>query len=233
MSPTDQAFMRRIRSFVHREGRMTKGQIRALETLLPLYGVAESSTQFNFAQIFGRSSPEAPVHMEIGFGNGECLASMAQQHPENNYLGIEVHRPGVGNLLLQIQQAGLQNVRLINDDAVEVLQQHISAQSLSAVYIFFADPWHKKKHHKRRLIQTPFINMLADKLRPGAVLHMATDWQDYAEHMLQVMNAAPQFMNTAGPGQYIPRPDYRPVTKFEKRGERLGHGVWDLAFIKL
>jgi tRNA (guanine-N7-)-methyltransferase len=220
--------LRKIRSFVRREGRLTKGQERALRELFPVYGLtpAENST-LQFVQIF---TNDHPVHLEIGIGDGHTLVSMATQYPQHNYLGIEVHRPGIGNALLQIDKTGLRNVRLICDDAVEVLKHHIADQTLVAVYIFFPDPWHKTRHHKRRLIQPEFVNLLRAKLQPGARLHMATDWQGYAEHMLQVMTEAEGFTNLAGAGHYSDKPDYRPLTKFEQRGLRLGHGVWDLVF---
>jgi tRNA (guanine-N7-)-methyltransferase len=158
---------------------------------------------------------------------------MAANHAENDYLGIEVHRPGVGNLLLQIEKQGLNNIRVSNDDAVEVLEQQIPDASLDAVYLFFPDPWHKKKHHKRRIVQPVFVQLLRRKLRTGGIFHMATDWENYAEHMLEVMTAAEGFENMAEEGRYVARPGYRPLTKFEQRGHRLGHGVWDLVFIKV
>jgi len=171
--------------------------------------------------------------MEVGFGNGASLAEMATNHPENDYLGIEVHRPGIGNLLLQIEKQGLNNIRVSNDDAVEVLEQQIPNASLDAVYLFFPDPWHKKKHHKRRIVQPAFVQRLRRKLKMGGIFHMATDWENYAEHMLRVMSAAAGFDDLAGEGNYIARPEYRPLTKFEQRGHRLGHGVWDLIFKKV
>ncbi len=222
--------LRKIRSFVRREGRLTKGQQRALEELFPVYGLAPTQNDaLDFAMVFGNANP---VHLEIGIGNGQTLVSMASAHPQHNYLGIEVHRPGVGNALLQIEKTGLQNVRLICEDAVEVLKNNIPDQSLSAVYIFFPDPWHKTRHHKRRLVQVDFINLLKTKLQPGGRLHMATDWEDYAHHMMKVMNDVDGFTNLAGAAQYSKKPDYRPLTKFEQRGLRLGHGVWDLVFIR-
>lgn len=221
---------RTIRSFVRREGRLTKGQQRALTELLPVYGLAPvNDEQFDFQQVFNNSNP---VHLEIGIGNGHTLVAMASEHPQHNYIGIEVHRPGVGNALLQIEKTGLQNVRLICEDAVEVLKHSIPDHSLSAVYIFFPDPWHKKRHHKRRLVQAEFVNLLKAKLKPGGRLHMATDWEDYANSMLQVMSEVDGFDNQAGAGNFSPKPDYRPLTKFEQRGLRLGHGVWDLVFIR-
>jgi len=218
---------RAIRSFVRREGRITEAQKRALEELLPRYGIDTGNTALDFVALFGR---DAPVHVEVGFGNGEALAAMAAAHPQNNYLGIEVHRPGVGALLRRIEAEGLTNVRVACTDAKELLEQRIPAASLSAVYIFFPDPWHKKRHHKRRLVQIEFVELLAHKLKPGGLLHLATDWEDYAQHMLAVLSAAKGFENTSGSSQYAPRPETRPCTRFERRGQRLGHGVWDLLF---
>lgn len=222
-------FKRKIRSFVRREGRITKGQQRALDALFPVFGLENSNEPVDLNNVFGR---DATKILEIGFGNGASLASMAAAAPEKDFLGIEVHRPGVGNLLLQIEQQQLTNVRVICDDAVEVIRNRIADNSLDAVHIFFPDPWHKKKHHKRRLVQPAFVILLAQKLKPGGVLHMATDWEDYASHMMDVMSTAADFKNLAGEGNYSERPDYRPLTKFEQRGQRLGHGVWDLLFQK-
>lgn len=220
--------LRKIRSFVRREGRITKGQQRALDELLPRFG-APGDGLLDLNKLFGR---EAPRILEIGFGNGETLAVMAQASPQYDYLGIEVHRPGVGNLLLQVEKLQLSNVRVICDDAVEVLNERIPDLSLDAVHIFFPDPWHKKKHHKRRLVRPGFIKLLTRKLKTGGVIHLATDWEDYAMHMMQVMSQAEGFVNQAGTGHFSERPDYRPLTKFEQRGQRLGHGVWDLLFKK-
>ncbi len=228
--PEEQTFIRRIRSFVKREGRLTVGQERALNELFPRYGLAVQDSPLNFENIFQRT---APCILEIGFGNGTSLAEMAANNPEQDYIGIEVHRPGVGNLLLQIEKLELTNLRVINDDAVEVLKKMIADNSLAAVYLFFADPWHKTRHHKRRIVQKEFVELLRAKLKVGGIFHMATDWQDYAKHMMRVMNEADFFENTAGKDQYLPRPDYRPLTKFEQRGQRLGHGVWDLIFKKV
>lgn len=222
--------LRRIRSFVRREGRLTKGQQRALAELFPRYGITLQQGGIDFDVLFGR---QALRILEIGFGNGASLAEIAARHPENDYLGIEVHRPGVGNLLLQIEKQELNNIRVSNDDAVEVLEQQIPDNSLDAVYLFFPDPWHKKKHHKRRIVQPAFAQLLHRKLKPGGIFHMATDWENYAEHMLEVMSTAKGFENSAGKDNYIARPEYRPLTKFEQRGHRLGHGVWDLVFRKM
>lgn len=228
--PEATPFHRRIRSFVRREGRLTKGQQRALEELYPRFGVPFTPRLLDLDALFGRSAPRI---LEIGFGNGASLADMAAQHPENDYFGIEVHRPGVGNLLLQLEKRQLTNVRASQHDAVEVLEQQIPNESLDEIYLFFPDPWHKKKHHKRRIVQPAFVQTVYSKLKSGGLFHMATDWQDYAEHMLEVMGSAQGFENIAGEGCYVERPDYRPLTKFEQRGQRLGHGVWDLIFWKV
>ncbi len=177
--------------------------------------------------LFGRNAPRT---LEIGFGNGESLAAMAEAAPEQDFLGVEVHRPGVGHLLLRIEALGLENVRVISHDAVEVLEHHIPDRSLDRVLLFFPDPWPKKRHHKRRILQPAFVELVARKLRPGGIFHMATDWEEYAQQMLETMEAAAGFENVAGPGRFSPRPADRPATKFERRGERLGHGVWDLLF---
>jgi tRNA (guanine-N7-)-methyltransferase len=227
---TEQAYLRRIRSFVRREGRLTKGQQRALDELFPQYGIALQQGGIDFDILFGRQGPRI---LEIGFGNGASLAEMAANHPENDYLGIEVHKPGVGNLLLQVEKQALKNIRVSNDDAVEVLERQIPGASLDAVFLFFPDPWHKRKHHKRRIIQSDFAQLVHRKLKPGGLFHMATDWKNYAEYMMAVMSSADGFENIAGGGQYTARPEYRPLTKFEQRGHRLGHGVWDLIFKKV
>lgn len=219
----------KIRSFVRREGRLTKGQQRAFDELLPIWGIELSEQELSLASLFER---EAPVHLEIGFGMGQSLLQMAAQQPQNNFIGIEVHRPGVGALLAGIEQQQLTNIRVCNADAVEVLQQMIPDASLAAVYIFFPDPWHKKRHNKRRLIQPEFVKLLCKKLQSDGVLHAATDWQEYAEQMLQVLQAEPKLINMAAHG-YSEKPDYRPLTKFELRGKKLGHGVWDLLFKKI
>ncbi|MEJ2141647.1 MAG: tRNA (guanosine(46)-N7)-methyltransferase TrmB [Gammaproteobacteria bacterium] len=229
-STEDKPFYRRIRSFVKREGRLTRGQQRALDELFPRYGFTRNESVFDLNEKFGRNAPKI---LEIGFGTGTSLAEMAKTHPENDYLGIEVHRPGVGNLLLQIERDSITNIRVMCDDAVEVLENNIADDSLDAVYLFFADPWHKKKHHKRRIVQHAFVQLLRKKLKDNGIFHMATDWRDYAEHMMLVMSHAEGFENTAGQGKFIERPEYRPLTKFEQRGQRLGHGVWDLIFRKI
>lgn len=217
---------RGIRSFVRREGRFTPGQRRALAELWPRFGV-EPTGLLDFAALFGR---HAPVVLEIGFGNGASLAQMAAAAPEKNFLGVEVHRPGVGRLLQTLAEQGIGNVRVAAIDAATLLAQCIPDASLAAVYLFFPDPWPKKRHHKRRLLQPAFAELVRQKLEVGGVFHAATDWQPYAEHMLAVLETAPGYANLAGVGAYAPRPGYRPLTKFEARGQRLGHGVWDVLF---
>jgi tRNA (guanine-N7-)-methyltransferase len=229
MSDEAVTYPRRIRSFVLRAGRMTRGQQRAMDEYWPRWGLELEQGMLDAQAAFGR---QAPLVLEIGFGMGQSLSEMAAAAPERNFIGIEVHRPGVGRLLHDLGEQGSVNVRVYCEDAVLVLQQCIADASLEGVQIFFPDPWHKKRHHKRRLIQCEFVSLLASKLKPGGRLHLATDWENYAEHMLAVMAGVPQFNNEAGPGQYSPRPDYRPLTKFEKRGQRLGHGVWDLIFTR-
>ncbi len=220
---------RPIRSFVMRAGRMTVGQSRALADLWPGYGVEYSATPLDLDALFGRRAPRT---LEIGFGNGEHLAKLAAAHPERDYLGIEVHRPGVGHLLMLAEKTGLTNVRVSDHDAVEVLREQIPAGGLDEVLVLFPDPWHKKRHHKRRLIQPPFVELLASRLRPGGVFRLATDWEEYALQMLEVLRGSSSFTNLSPSGDWIPRPEERAPTRFEKRGERLGHGVWDLAFAR-
>lgn len=220
---------RSIRSFVLRQGRMTAGQQRAFDELWPRWGLSREAGRLDPQRVFGRS---APLVCEIGFGMGESLIEMAQAAPEQDFIGIEVHRPGVGKLLSGMAAAGIDNIRVYNDDAVEVLDDCIDDNALDVVQIFFPDPWHKKRHNKRRLIQPVFVQKLRRKLKIGGFIHLATDWHDYAEQMLEVMRAADGFRNQAGAG-YAPRPERRPTTKFEKRGERLGHGVWDLLFERI
>lgn len=219
---------RPIRSFVLRQGRMSNAQTRALETLLPRWGIPYQETLLDLDTAFGRTAPKI---LEIGFGMGDSTAAIAAAHPQNDYLGIEVHGPGVGSLLNQIEALSLSNLRVIQHDAVEVLKHMIAPASLDGVHIFFPDPWHKKKHHKRRLIQPEFVALLTEKLKPGGYLHAATDWQEYAEHILTVLAAEPKLANSAV--DFSPKPDYRPLTKFEQRGIKLGHGVWDIVFKKV
>ena len=216
-----------IRSFVLRQGRVSNAQRRAVDTLLSVYGIVYAPGALDFERIFGRS---APTILEIGFGMGETIALIAQAHPENNYLGIEVHTPGVGSLLKLIAEDRLTNLRLLQHDAVEVLEHMIAPAALAGAHIFFPDPWPKKRHHKRRLIQSGFVALLASRLAPGAYVHAATDWQEYAEQILAVFAAEPSLDNAAE--GFAPRPDYRPLTKFESRGLKLGHGVWDIIFRK-
>jgi tRNA (guanine-N7-)-methyltransferase len=219
---------RAIRSYVLRQGRLTVAQKQALERLWPVYGVDFSVNKLDLEALFGRS---APVILEIGFGNGESLLQQAVSRPEQDFLGIEVHRPGVGRLLHLADDAGISNLRVINHDAVEVLQQQIPDNSLDCVQLFFPDPWHKKRHHKRRIVSAAFVTLIHHKLKAGGRFHLATDWQDYAEYMLATMEQADGFSNTAGKGHFANQTD-RPPTKFEHRGRRLGHGVWDLVFSK-
>lgn len=220
----------RIKSFVLRQGRLSGAQQRAIDELWPQFGLEVTDELLDLNAVFGR---EAPTIVEIGFGMGTSLVNMAMAHPEQNYIGIEVHRPGVGALLKLIAEHNVTNIRVFNHDAIEVLEKRIPKASLAGVYLFFPDPWHKKRHNKRRIVQTAFAQAIAHHLTVGGVFHMATDWEDYALQMMDVMSAAPLYKNTAGVNQYTPRPDYRPLTKFEQRGHRLGHGVWDLVFEKI
>ncbi len=219
---------RPIRSFVLRQGRISHAQQRAYDELLPRYAIPYAEAALNLDEAFDRSAPKI---LEIGFGMGESTARIAQHHPENDYLAIEVHTPGVGSLLKQIGELNLTNLRIMQHDAVEVVKNMLAPGSLDGIHIFFPDPWHKKRHHKRRLIQTEFIALLTERLKPGGYLHAATDWQEYAEHTLAVLSAEPKLSNTVP--DYAPRPDYRPLTKFEQRGLRLGHGVWDIVFRRI
>ncbi|MDF1655087.1 MAG: tRNA (guanosine(46)-N7)-methyltransferase TrmB [Coxiellaceae bacterium] len=219
---------RTIRSYVLRQGRMTISQSQALKNLWPQYGIELSSELLDFESLFGNTNP---VTIEVGFGMGDSLVQMAAEYPDRNFLGIEVHGPGVGALLAGVQKQGLTNLRVIQDDAVKVLQQMIPPHSVSCFQIFFPDPWHKKRHHKRRLIQPEFVAVLVSKLADGGLIHCATDWQAYAEQMMQVLSANERLQNTCGDQRYVENQQLRPSTKFEKRGERLGHGVWDLLFV--
>ncbi|MBI5626149.1 MAG: tRNA (guanosine(46)-N7)-methyltransferase TrmB [Nitrosomonadales bacterium] len=225
MTDTTDLSKRHIRSYVLRQGRVSPAQQRACDTLLPRFGIPYTAQPLDLNLAFGR---EAPKILEIGFGMGDSTATIALAHPENDYLALEVHTPGVGNLLKLIDAQHILNIRIIRHDAVEVLRDMIGNATLDGVHIFFPDPWHKARHNKRRLIQAPFIARLVQKLKPGGYIHVATDWQDYAEQVLSVLCAEPLLENTAA--DYAPRPAYRPLTKFEQRGLRLGHGVWDLVF---
>ena len=219
-------YMREIRSFVKREGRLTPGQDRILADSPYLVRSAILENGLDLDQLFGRKNTQRTL--EIGFGNGESLAIMAEAELDRDFLGVEVHRPGVGHLLLEVEKRNLTNLFAANEDAVELLKHKIKDESFDRVQIFFADPWHKKKHHKRRLVQNEFVTMLAKKMVKDGVLHLATDWQHYAEQMMEVLSEHPDFENCYE--EYAPRPDFRPKTKFEARGERLGHGVWDIMF---
>ena len=223
---------RRIRSFVRRAGRTTLGQARALQTLAPVHALPFSHQPLDWDTAFDASLKGAPCVMEIGFGMGEATAHIASVLPHTRFLCCEVHEPGVGALLKRCGEEHIGNIRIVQHDAVEVMDHMLGEDSLDGVHIFFPDPWHKSRHHKRRLIQSPFVARLARHIQPGGYLHLATDWQPYAEQMLEVLSAEPLLVNTAGPelGGYAVKPDYRPLTKFENRGLKLGHGVWDLVF---
>lgn len=221
---------RRVRSFVLRQGRFTPAQQRAFDLLWPRHGLDYTGQVRDFDAVFGRHAPRV---LEIGFGNGEALRACAAQDPARDYLGIEVHAPGVGRLLNGLAQDGTGNVRVYHHDAVEVLQHEIGDGALAEVRIWFPDPWHKKRHHKRRLVNAEFAALLVRKLAPGGRLHLATDWQDYAEQMWDVLDATPGLRNSAGARGHVPRPAWRPQTHFEARGQRLGHGVWDLLYDRI
>ena len=220
---------RPIRSYVLRTGRMTPGQQRAFDENWQRWGLEHSGGPLVCDTAFGRPGPRV---LEIGFGMGQSLVAMAAAAPATNFIGIEVHKPGVGKLLYSMVEHDVDNIRVYCHDAVEVLRDCIPDNSLDTLQIFFPDPWHKKRHHKRRLIQPPFVAQLITKLKPGGVLHLATDWENYALQMMAVLSATDGLTNTCGAGQFSPRPEYRPLTKFELRGERLGHGVWDLLFTR-
>ena len=217
--------VRPIRSFVLRQGRITEAQRRAYEELLPVWGIPYRPEPLDLDRAFGRRAPRV---LEIGFGMGEGTAAIAQAHPEHDYLAVEVHTPGVGSLLRRIGELGLANVRVIQHDAVEVLERMIPSAALDGVHLFFPDPWPKKRHHKRRLVQAPFARLLAARLKPGGYVHAATDWEDYAHQILAVLAAEPALENAAD--GFAPRPESRPQTKFERRGVGLGHRVWDVVF---
>ena len=219
--------VRKIRSFVRREGRLTKGQEGAITECWSAMGIDFVEQMLDWNEVFGNNNP---VVLEIGFGMGASLVEMAQKAPDVNFLGIEVHRPGVGACLAAAKEAGVTNLRVMCHDAVEVFESMIPDSSVKTLQLFFPDPWHKARHHKRRIVKAEFAEMIRPKLNAEGVFHMATDWENYAEHMIEVMNAAPGYENIATDGDYIPRPDERPLTKFEARGHRLGHGVWDIKF---
>lgn len=221
---------RGIRSFVLRTGRATAAQQRALNELWPKYGVEFAAQPLDLDSLFGRAAPRM---LEIGFGTGEALRSFAQTHPDMDCIGVEVHPPGVGRLLLDLQALAIGNCRVIAHDAVEVLAQQIPPGSLALIHIFFPDPWPKKRHHKRRLIQPSFTALLARSLAPGGILRLATDWEPYAQHMSSVLAATPGLRNAASNNEFVERPQVRPVTRFERRGARLGHAVWDLAYTRI
>lgn len=220
---------RPIRSFVLRQGRLTKGQERALETGWPLFGVEYNAQALDLNQVFGRK--QTKKILEIGFGMGDATAKIAQTLPDCDFLAVEVHTPGIGGLLKLMQEDDIENIRIIQHDVVEVLQSMLPDQSLDGVHIFFPDPWHKKRHNKRRLIQVEFVKLLCSKLKKGAYIHVATDWQEYAEWVLEVLSAEPMLKNIAQ--DYADKPSYRPLTKFENRGIKLGHGVWDIVFVRV
>ena len=225
-------YIRKVRSFVKREGRLTNAQARALEEHWQSMGLEHNANRIDAADIFGNDNP---VVLEIGFGMGKSLVEMAKNAPELNFIGIEVHRPGVGACILTAKEEveeSIDNLRVYEHDAIEILADCIPDGSLTTVQLFFPDPWHKKKHHKRRIVQPEFIETIRSKLKVGGVFHMATDWENYAECMLEDMTGAPGFKNLSESNDYVPRPDSRPLTKFENRGQRLGHGVWDLQFEK-
>lgn len=220
-------YISKVKSYVKREGRLTKGQEKALEEHWPTMGIEYRNDTISLVEAFDR---EAPVVLEIGFGMGKSLVEMAAAAPEKNFIGIEVHKPGVGACLGDAGELGLSNLRVMEHDAVEVLKNMLPNESLSRLQLFFPDPWHKKRHHKRRIVQAEFVELIRTKLAIGGHLHMATDWEPYAQHMAEVVNNNSAYTNTATEGDYVPRPDYRPITKFETRGQKLGHGVWDLIY---
>ena len=219
---------RRIRSFIRRQGRITPGQQQAIDSLWKNYCL-NPKKHYNYSEVFGR---QAPLFIEIGFGNGESLAAMAAANPHQDFIGIEVHKPGIGHLMLRLDQLQLSNVKIYCHDAYEILEQRITDSSLDGVHLFFPDPWPKKRHHKRRIVRPDFAALITKKLKQNAYFHAATDWENYAEQMLTIFHQASGMSNTCPQQSFCDRPDYRPVTKFEQRGLRLGHGVWDLVFRK-
>lgn len=223
----DENKKRRIKSFVIRAGRMTEAQQRGYNELWSIYGLELADGLIDPQAVFGNS---APTVAEVGFGMGDSLAEMAKAAPDTNFIGIEVHRPGVGRLLHLAEEYELKNLRVYCDDAIEVLKQCIPEQSLQRLQLFFPDPWHKRRHNKRRIVRPEFMALVREKMAAGGVFHAATDWQDYAEYIVKLMAGVPGYINQAGDAQYSAKPEYRPETKFERRGERLGHGVWDLLY---
>lgn len=229
-TPTDVTFAKRIKSFVVRAGRMTELQRETYARHYDEKGLTLEMGMLDYAKVFGNDNP---VVLEIGFGMGKSLVEMCQANPNLNYIGIEVHTPGVARLLRDAEDFGVENLRVFECDAIEVLDQCIPDGSLQTMQLYFPDPWHKKRHNKRRIVQPKFAQDIRQKLKIGGTFHMATDWEPYAEHMLEVMEVAEGYENTAGEGNYHPRPDFRPLTKFENRGEKLGHGVWDLIYKRI
>lgn len=220
---------RTIKSFVLRAGRISNRQQQGLDEYLKWYELPVCDNPWDLKTIFGR---EAETIVEIGFGMGGSLLEMAEKQPDRNFIGIEVHRAGIGSLVADLREKAITNVRIATVDAVAVFKQQLTNESLAGVQIFFPDPWHKKRHHKRRLIQPEFVQLITQRLKPGGFIHCATDWQDYAEHIKTVLETQPSLLNCQSDGGYSPRPETRPLTKFEQRGQRLGHGVWDLIFCK-
>ena len=227
-NPVPEEHKRSIRSFVLRQGHMTAAQQRAIDTLWPRFGIDYCRHTVDLDACFGRSNPKV---LEIGFGMGTATAEIAKRLPDTDFLAVDVHGPGVGNLLKLIEEGQLGNIRVMRHDAVEVVEDMLADGSLDGIHIFFPDPWHKKRHNKRRLVQAPFVAKLLPKLKSGGYIHMATDWEEYAAQMLEVLGGFAELQNTVD--GYAPTPDYRPETKFEARGKRLGHGVWDLVFKKI
>ncbi|MFT0213599.1 tRNA (guanosine(46)-N7)-methyltransferase TrmB [Pseudomonas sp. F1_0610] len=230
MSDIPPEHMRQVKSFVMRAGRVTAGQQRSLDIGWPKFGLTREQGMQNLDQLFGRSAAKT---LEIGFGMGQSLLEMAQAAPEQDFIGIEVHRPGIGALLGGLLENQLSNVRIYSTDAIDILNECIADNSLDRLLLFFPDPWHKARHHKRRIVQPAFAELVRKKLKVGGVFHMATDWENYAEYMLEVMTAAPGYENLSPTNTWVERPQERPETKFERRGQRLGHGVWDLKFKKI
>jgi len=220
---------RSIRSYVRRSGRLTEGQARALELFWPRFGIEPDNTQLDYQKLFERN---APTFVEIGFGMGQSLVEMALLRPEHNFIGVEVHQPGVGSLLCQIKELNLENVRVISADAVKVMGAIIPLASLEGVYLFFPDPWHKRRHHKRRIVQSAFVDMIVQRIKPSGIFHMATDWEDYARHMLYIAEGCKKLSNFSGKGNFNSNTGGRVETKFERRGLHLGHKIWDLVFVR-